>query len=380
MSVTLAPEPKGWEMPTNLKQLTSLRFFAALWVVAFHYWPSLTGGYPVLVDKGYLGVELFFLLSGFILAHVYLDDAGVGCLHYGRFLWARLARIYPVHLVTLAAIGLMGAAALALGYPMTHPVIVWSVLPQNLLLIHAWGAASVSAWNHPSWSISAEWFAYVFFPLFARAAWALRARPILAVLGALGLVAVLYPAFQVLAGFPLTRATTAWGTLRIVPCFTLGCAVNLLWRARSIGNPAPAVAVACLTTGAIIVAAALHAPDLLLVMLFGALIFGLASMASSGSRRLTAAPFVYLGEVSFAVYMVCIPWQLAFSKAATRLLGAGEHLPLGLWLIQFGGVVAAAILVHHLVERPARVWMRLHDPFRRGREPATVPFTAAATL
>ena len=162
-------------MPANLKQLTSLRFFAALWVVAYHYWPSLTGGYPVLVDKGYLGVELFFVLSGFILAHVYLDDAGAGRLNYGRFLWARLARIYPVHLVTLAAIGLMGALALALGYPMRHQVIVWSVLPQTLLLIHAWGTASVSAWNHPSWSISAEWFAYVFFPLFAAAAWALRA-------------------------------------------------------------------------------------------------------------------------------------------------------------------------------------------------------------
>ena len=367
-------------MPANLKQLTSLRFFAALWVVAFHYWPSLTGGYPVLVDKGYLGVELFFVLSGFILAHVYLDDAGAGRLNYGRFLWARLARIYPVHLVTLGAIGLMGVAALALGYPMTHPVIVWSVLPQNLLLIHAWGAASVSAWNHPSWSISAEWFAYVFFPVFASAAWALRARPILAVLGALGLVVVLYPTFEVLAGFPLTRATTAWGALRIVPCFTLGCAVNLLWRRRPVARAALATAATGLTTSVIIVAAALHAPDLLLVMLFGALIFGLASMASADSRLLTAAPLVYLGEVSFAVYMVCIPWQLAFSKVATRLFGAGEHLPLGLWLVQFAGVLAAAAVVHHMVERPARIRMRLHDPFRRRREPATVPVTAAATL
>ena len=367
-------------MPANLKQLTSLRFFAALWVVAYHYWPSLTGGYPALVDKGYLGVELFFVLSGFILAHVYLDDMGARRLNYGRFLWARLARIYPVHLVVLGAIGLMGALALALGYPLTHQVMVWSVLPQTLLLVHAWGTASISAWNHPSWSISAEWFAYVFFPLFAGAAWALRGRPVLAVLGALGLVAVLYPAFERLAGFPLTRATTAWGALRIVPCFTLGCAVNLLWRRRAVGDAAPALALTCLTTGAILAAAVLQAPDLLLVMLFGALIFGLACMAGSGSRRLTAAPLVYLGEVSFALYMVCIPWELAFSKVAQRLFGADEQLPPGLWLVQFAGAVAVAMLVHHLVERPARVWMRRHDPLRPGRAPATVPATAAATL
>ena len=51
-------------MPQDLKQLTSLRFFAAMWVVLFHYWPSLSAVMPPLVSKGYLGVELFFVLSG----------------------------------------------------------------------------------------------------------------------------------------------------------------------------------------------------------------------------------------------------------------------------------------------------------------------------
>jgi peptidoglycan/LPS O-acetylase OafA/YrhL len=367
-------------MPTNLRQLTSLRFFAAMWVVAFHYWPSLTGGYTVLVDKGYLGVELFFVLSGFILAHVYLDAAGAGCLHYGRFLWARLARIYPVHLAALSAVGLMGAAATALDYRMTHSVIVWSALPQNLLLIQAWGTTRAAAWNHPSWSISAEWFAYVLFPLFAGATWALRTRPVLAMLGALGMIAILYPAFQRLAGFPLTRATIAWGALRIVPCFTLGCATNLLWRRRAIKDTGLALVATGLTVSVVVAGAVLNAPDPLLVMLFGALIYSLASMASSGSRVMTSAPLIYLGETSFALYMVCIPWQLVFSKAAARLFGAGEMLPLGLWLLQLVGVIGVAMAMHHVIERPARSWMRLHDPFRRSRDPASILGTAAATL
>jgi len=61
------------ESPANIKPLTSLRFFAAIWVVMFHYWPHLAvTGTPALVAKGYLGVECFFVLSGFILCHVYL--------------------------------------------------------------------------------------------------------------------------------------------------------------------------------------------------------------------------------------------------------------------------------------------------------------------
>ena len=82
----------------DIRPLTSLRFFAAMWVVAFHYWPNLSSVMPPLVAKGYLGVELFFVLSGFILCHVYLDSVADGGFRYGSFLWARLARIYPLHL------------------------------------------------------------------------------------------------------------------------------------------------------------------------------------------------------------------------------------------------------------------------------------------
>ena len=85
--------------PENLKPLTTMRFFAAAWVVLYHYWPLLVAGEkPALVARGYLGVELFFVLSGFILSHVYLESFGARTFSYGRFLWARLARIYPVHL------------------------------------------------------------------------------------------------------------------------------------------------------------------------------------------------------------------------------------------------------------------------------------------
>ncbi|MFD3263825.1 acyltransferase family protein [Phenylobacterium ferrooxidans] len=356
-------------MPQNLKALTSLRFIAAMWVVSFDYWHDLTAVTPRLVSKGYLGVELFFVLSGFILSHVYLQGFGERKFRYADFLWARLARVYPVHLATLLGMGALIAGATLLGVEAGGKVLVWSSLPAQFTLTQAWGLGLQGGWNHPSWSISAEWFAYLTFPVFAWAAWRLRHRPGVAVLLALVLVAALETGFERFAGFPLTQATIAWGALRIVPCFALGCAVYLLWSAHPIRRPALAIAVAAVSLGTILLALQSGAPDAVAIGLFGGLIFSLAGLASAGSRLLTAAPLVYLGEVSFAVYMVCIPWQLVFVKAAHRGLGLPDGpLPLPLWLALVVGVVPAAMVLHHLVERPARDAMRRHGvPFQRDR-------------
>ncbi|WP_366932390.1 acyltransferase [Phenylobacterium sp.] len=354
-------------MPQNLKPLTALRFFAAMWVVGFHFWPGF--GLPNVVGKGYLGVDLFFVLSGFILSHVYLRSFGEQRFSYPEFLWARLARVYPVHLVTLVGMGALVAAAMLVGIEAGDKAIVWSSLPAQLTLTQAWGLSPLGGWNHPAWSISAEWFAYLTFPAFAWVAWRLRGRPLLALGLALALVAALEIGFEQLAGQRLTQATIAWGALRIVPCFALGCAVYLLWSARPIGTARAALTASATALAAIIAAAQFGAPDWLSIMLFGALIFGLASLASAGSSFLTAPLWVYLGEVSFAIYMVFIPWQLVLEKAAHRVFGVAQgEMPLALAQVEFFGVIPAAMVIHHLVERPAREAMRRHGvPFLRQR-------------
>ena len=100
--------------PIDIRPLTSLRFLAALWVVVYLMWPNLAvGGMPALAAKGYLGVELFFVLSGFILSHVYLQAFGEKRFGYKGFLWARIARVYPLHLFTLFGVMALGLAATA---------------------------------------------------------------------------------------------------------------------------------------------------------------------------------------------------------------------------------------------------------------------------
>jgi peptidoglycan/LPS O-acetylase OafA/YrhL len=344
----------------DLRPLTALRFFAALWVVLYHYWPNLQGEQmPALVAKGYLGVELFFVLSGFILCHVYLDAFAESRFRYGHFLWARLARIYPLHLAALIGVGVMAMAAVSLGLTIDPNILSWRSLPANLLLTQAWGMATASGWNHPSWSVSAEWFAYLSFPGFAWLALKFRDRPWVAVAAAIGLIVAAYAVFQAGAGFSLTHATISWGALRIVPCFAYGCAINLAWRSgavqrRSLGAPV------ALFSGALLFFSALFgAQDALLVALFGALIIGLASLTGKVERAASGRTLVYLGEISYAMYMVCIPWQLIYINVLCRLLPIDKaHLPLSYWLVFVGMLIPVAALAHHLVEKPARNLMR----------------------
>lgn len=353
-------------MPANLKPLTSLRFFAALWVVLYHYWPGLGLERPALIGKGYLGVELFFVLSGFILSHVYIEDFGAGRFKWRGFIRARIARVYPLHLATLAAVAGMGVLAVLMRHPVDPNVLALRALPANLLMIHAWGFTDVAAWNHPSWSISAEWFAYLSFPAFAWAAWRLRARPGLAMLAALALLFGLYAGFRRLAGFPLTEATFAWGALRIVPCFAYGCAMWLAFRAGAAARPGAAGALALVSAAAALALAWAGADDAVTVALFGLLILGLAGM-SDAPGVLGAPGLVWLGEVSYAAYLVCIPWKMLFPKVAQGALGADpNHMPLLVWLIFLVALVPLSGLAHHAIERPARNALRTLDLGRKG--------------
>jgi peptidoglycan/LPS O-acetylase OafA/YrhL len=268
------------QTPADLRPLTALRFAAARWVAVYTFWPNLAGApQTAVVAKGYLGVELFFVLSGFILSHVYLQAAGEKRFSYRGFLWARIARVYPLHLATLIGVGGLAAAALIAGMSVDANVLSWSSLPANLLMLHAWGLAPVAGWNHPSWSISAEWFAYLCFPLFAFVFWRLRDKPVAAVVGTAAFLTVLYFVFEQTAGFPLTEATIRWGALRIVPCFALGCALYLVYRKAGPQLSAPAAgAGAAIAFVLMMGSAALGLWDGITVLCAGVLILALAAV------------------------------------------------------------------------------------------------------
>ena len=345
------------QTPTDLRPITALRFGAAIWVAVYTYWENLAGaGSSGLVDKGYLGVELFFVLSGCILSHVYLQSAGEKRFSYRGFLWARVARVYPLHVATLVGVGLLAAVALVAGMSVDGNVLSWVSLPANLLMVHAWGLAPVAGWNHPSWSISAEWFAYLCFPLFAFVFWRAREKPVAAVVGTAAFLTVLYYGFERVAGFPLTEATIRWGALRIVPCFALGCALYLVYRKAPLKAPWTASAV---SFGLMVLSAALGLWDGITVLLAGALILSLASLPNERAGWLASKPAVYLGEISYSVYMVCVPWKLLAVNLAAKLTDAPDkQLQLFVWLAILALLPVVAALSYHLVEHPARKALR----------------------
>ena len=355
--------------PADLRALTTLRFLAAFWVVLYTAWPHLDVGFtPTAVTKGYLGVEVFFVLSGFILSHVYLERAGTARFSYGGFLWARLARVYPLHLVTLFGMVGLGVVASFAGISVDHGLLDWGSLPAQLTLTHAWGLAPSSAFNHPSWSISAEWFAYLAFPAFAFVAWRLRNRPVLATILAAVFALALYAAFQPLAGFFLTEATFRWGALRIVPCFALGCALYLVRRRAPVPHAGWLAAVA---GAGLLIAASIPLWDPIVVLCAGGLILGLGSLENGRMGVLGSGAGVYLGEISYSVYMVCAPVLLVMTNLAAKVTGADDkrfHIIVWLGIVLAVPLVAAA--TYHLVERPARKALRGMSDRRSARRAA----------
>ncbi len=346
--------------PDQIKPLTSLRFFAALWVVLYTYIKELNLGVHFgLIDHGYLGVDLFFVLSGFILSYVYLEGFGAGRFNYGQFITHRLARIYPLHIATLLfTLLLIGAAALK-GVQLDANAGNPAALPAHLLLMQAWGVAPTASFNHPSWSISAEWFAYLSFPAVAFAAWRLRARPMLAVGLAVLLLIVTYIAFEAIAGFSLTHATFQWGALRIVPAFLLGAALYLAHRAGAVRRPVVAMAGAMAASLILIAASSFSRSDIVIVIACGLLVLSMSGLGRDGTGILSSRLLVYLGEISFAIYMIYVPWKWVYLRAVNGLLGTGHQpLPFIWWFAGLLALVPLSMLAHHLIEVPCRGLVR----------------------
>lgn len=154
---------------SSLGALTGVRFLAALAVVLYHAIPSqfplASGPLIRLVDSGFAGVSLFFVLSGFILSYKYLRPAQRGLRSTKReFWWARVVRIYPVYVLALALSfptivrGLRQPSSLEEFQRMLGAVILDPVLLQG------WWPASACRWNCPGWSLSVEAFFYAVFP------------------------------------------------------------------------------------------------------------------------------------------------------------------------------------------------------------------------
>lgn len=352
-----APAKPVQYAPEQFQALTGLRGFAALWVVSFHFMGATNLLVPAskhlnwFMSKGGSGVPLFFILSGFILIHTYRDKFTIFTWReYFNFIGLRIARIYPAYLVALAAMALLVWFAALAGMPYRAASYPLSVLPFEALMLHQWLPTKFEGWNFPDWSVSAEWFAYLF--VFPVAIWLLR---ILSGVNHLTKIALTLALFGV---EPIVR--TGWCISMVSVLFLAGALMSDLHKRLPI-PPHLDLAGALLLLGGL-----LFAPEFLnrypsiFLMVLGTLILGLSNNAGIISRLLATRLTVFLGVISYSLYLshgivqrvlkVVLPtWQ--FSDASL-------HVRLGIWLVYLATILLAAIALYYGTERPARAWLR----------------------
>lgn len=344
--------------PPRIQPLLSLGFVALAWIILNQFRLHLglhAGERSGLVFKGYLGAELFFVLSGFLVSHFYLTAEQGGGFDYASLLRRGLARAYPLHMVMIAVMALLLAVAKVGGAPPPAGVFDLRGLIANITLIQAWGVTPTVTWNFPTWLISSEWFALITFPL---TAWiALKPnRPAWLIIG-LGL-ALFVAAFRLAAarGVLFTDMTAQIGALQTIPAFLTGAGLYQLGRRHSLPL-AWAETLAVIAGVWIVFSAAARLSDLVIWPAFAVLVFALAETARCGRPALSFTPLPYLGSIAHSVYLVYLPVDIVYFHAAQRLVGA-PHGPLAwaIWAGVFPAILLTGALAHHALAGPAQAW------------------------
>lgn len=340
-------------MKTELRALTSIRGIAAWFVVLFHIRLSL-GGLPAPVSavlaKGYLAVDFFFLLSGFVLWMSWSERLrGGGSIP--EFLRRRVARIWPLHLFMLGVGVALALLLRATGRETPHFPL--AELPIHIALLQNWGFTAL-AWNDPAWSISCEFAAYLLFPLLVLAIdW--RRVPTPAILAAItALLLLLHAIFTLRGATALGQGISRLGMVRCLLEFACGTAVAALWLRWRDGWRLPAIAGISAASALLVSWIDGLLPETLAVpAAFAALLLVFALTAGKRGNPLEGRVLHYLGEISYATYLGHFLLWFAFKLALADAHAVGAPV-IGLYLAL---VLAGSAALYHWVERPAQRWL-----------------------
>lgn len=320
VSVTEAPLPARPPRPANaeIKAMTGLRGIAAFLVAAYHFYPphAIAGrALDHFVSKGYLWVDLFFVLSGFLMAmnYAHLFERGWSLRGWTTFLVRRFARIYPLYafmiaatlLYTLAAFGSVHGDKPSPAIGFHNPA---AAIAANVLMVQSWGFAR--SIDGVAWSLSTEWAAYLLFPFLAwLALFGTRRKAMLAGAAVAALVvgtAVLTAHDGAYHTGPLDAydGRTLEPILRCLGGFVTGLLMYrlsrsdrvLAWTSRDL-----TIGIVVLT---LVAGFATGAQDLAVYPLFALLVLGLYGNRGCMGRLFGCRPVYWLGVVSYSLYLL----------------------------------------------------------------------------
>ena len=355
------PSPPGH---TEITPLTGLRGIAACWVMAAHYLGTTRGPDVVrsFIDHGYIPVDIFLILSGFVLALTYQAQFrnSVTVSGTGRFLAYRLARIYPLYAVTtlvclvqlLCGLDVWGNASASV-----------ASTAANFLLVQAWRATGHTL-NAPAWSISTEWAANLLFPVLVVVLirWRMRTAALLSAAAFLCLSASAF-LFGQLGEHDPWRGAVNWyaGPAAVMRCTAEFMFGMLCWRLRTeswavrLGSTPVLIGV----LGTMWVFIVYSWQDIPLVALSCALVIGLAAERSFVSGWFGSRIPRWLGNVSFSIYLWQIPMLplRPFAIAAATRAGAADPWLVGN-LAMMAGVIGVSAASFRWLEKPSQRALR----------------------
>lgn len=306
-------------------------------------------------------LDVFFMISGFLIFARY-SDAITSLPAYGSYLYRRLSRLYPLHVLTTGFFVIVGFGV-SFGVIQSHGSLGglerydWTQLPSNIFLMQAWGVSDALTFNYVSWSLSAEWFCYLALPiivLFNRKA---------GTLGLFLLLAIVVSALQYLAtskNFPFDawmKAST-WGAYRAFADFTIGAIVSkfVVRSTWSLKSPIPAWAV---IMGACAGMQYGVPPYGSLAFLAIGLFLAAISERNAPERSAWLDVIAPLSNVSFGIYlwhpiyettMISFLWRRFIGP--TGVIGFYPYLLLPMIL-----TAVTAMLSYRLVEKPIANWL-----------------------
>lgn len=388
---TVAPSPQATgavrRSRSEIRALTGLRIVAAVWVVLFHFHftplpgvADVVGVLGPLITAGAMGVDLFFVLSGFVIAYTYLDELGPR-LRAGataRFVWARASRMWPLYALVFHAFGLWLVARLAFGhgpdvaFQSVQPVVGPGEWLEQVFMVQMWTSEFLdgASWVGPTWSISAEWLAYLLFPVTALVFFRMRDLPVpLLGLAALAVMTPLAAAY-VLLGHPYYP----WSWLvRILCGFSAGVLTFLVVRRLRSSDRTRRVASGGAVALPVVIGAGLLLGELAGPGRGGAaivllpLLVGTLALADRGPATVLSTRWaVHGGRISYALYLVHIPMFELYWLALQRFpaLAPDTVLAHAVGAAVVVATIPVAALAFRLVEEPARRRMRALLPGR----------------
>ncbi|MBS1821844.1 MAG: acyltransferase [Acidobacteria bacterium] len=363
LATTATTPPAKTARKPQLPALTGIRTLLAFNIVLFHFTPPYLGPLRPFVEHGFVFVNVFFLISGFILSYNYFDR---GASLIKRDFWmARFARLYPVYLLVL----LISLKMLEIEWTARSHTEFWQGLVLTPLLLQGFSPSLATFWNTVAWTLSCEVAFYAAFPWIIRAPWPKKPSRLLLLIVVFWIVdlipAILYLLMNPdhLTG-PVDRytSTTLVRFLKYTPLpyaatFLSGVALSRLQLTVMVTRRQRFViaAAALAALGVFFFFAADHVPYLLLhggllLPLFSALVFGLCGPHIISSV-FSWGPLLLIGESSYCLYLLHFNVFILIHmyKLPERLHVAA----LDPW-ISYAALIALSIFVYRFIENPVR--------------------------